>query len=77
MKLPCWHMPGGGLAEATDEQHGGVMKGDPNTNIPRPRIYYDKLFDDLFKQTPKEVWLQYLEDGYTLHKAIKEERSQA
>lgn len=38
---------------------------------------YDILFDDLFKQTPKEVWDGYLSNGYTLHEAIKEERSQA
>lgn len=38
---------------------------------------YDDLFDDLFIQTPEEVWAQYLKDGYTLRKAIKEERSQA
>jgi hypothetical protein len=39
--------------------------------------YYDNLFDDLFKQTPKEVWELYLADGYTLREAIKEERGQA
>ena len=39
--------------------------------------YYDNLFDDLFKQTPKEVWELYLADGYTLREAIKEERSYA
>lgn len=39
--------------------------------------HYDNLFDDLFAQTPKEVWEQYLAEGYTLHEAIQEERSQA
>jgi len=39
--------------------------------------HYDVLFDDLFEQTPKEVWQQYLTDGYNLRDAIKEERSQA
>ena len=39
--------------------------------------FYDILFDDLFTQTPKEVWDQYLENGYTLREAIQEERSQA
>jgi hypothetical protein len=39
--------------------------------------FYDNLFDDLVRQTPKEVWEQYLKDGYTLREAIKEERSQA
>ena len=39
--------------------------------------YYDILFDDLVTQTPKEVWNQYLADGYSMHEAIREERSQA
>ena len=40
-------------------------------------LFYDNLFDDLFKQTPTEVWEQYLANGYTLREAIQEERSQA
>jgi hypothetical protein len=39
--------------------------------------FYDNLFDDLVKQTPKKVWKQYLKDGYSMREAIKEERSQA
>jgi hypothetical protein len=38
---------------------------------------YDFLFDDLWTQTPREVWAQYRENGYTDHEAIGEERSQA
>jgi type II restriction/modification system DNA methylase subunit YeeA len=41
------------------------------------RLFYDNLFDDLFTQTPKAVWDMYIEEGYTLRDAIKEERSQA
>lgn len=40
-----------------------------------PKEHYPMLFDDLFRQTPKEVWDQYRAEGYTLHEAIKMERS--
>jgi hypothetical protein len=40
-------------------------------------VFYNNLYDDLVKQTPKEVWDQYLENGYTMREAIKEERSYA
>jgi predicted CoA-binding protein len=64
------------------------MKGAINTLVQRRRKvetvdanekpkFYDNLFDDLVKQTPKKVWEQYLEDGYSMREAIKEERSQA
>ena len=43
---------------------------------PKPECY-DNLYDDLFEQTPREVWLLYIENGYTSHQAIQEERSQA
>ena len=43
---------------------------------PKPE-FYDDLYDDLFKQTPKEVWISYIKNGYTTHQAILEERSQA
>lgn len=32
---------------------------------------------DLVRQTPKEVWQQYLEDGYTFYEARDMERSYA
>ena len=43
---------------------------------PKPK-FYDELYDDLWDQTPKEVWLSYIQNGYTTQQAILEERSQA
>ena len=59
------------IIEERARRNEEAIKNCPNCN---PRIHHSD-FQELLDQTPRKVWKEYLDNGYSLSKAVHEEFS--